>query len=83
MSIENFVLLRLDKGEVAGIAPSVNHAEQAVVTVQSQGVYLYNVRGSCKCSLKPRTEKIIPVALFEVLLLTMVAANYRSMIKNA
>lgn len=44
MSVESFVLLRVDNREVTGVAPSVHNAEQAIVTVQSQGVYLYNVR---------------------------------------
>lgn len=44
MSLDPFVLLRVDHGEVAGVSASVDQAEQAVVTVQSQGVYLYNVR---------------------------------------
>lgn len=44
MSVEQFVLLRVDNREVCGISPCVNNVEQAIVTVQSQGVYLYNVR---------------------------------------
>lgn len=44
MSLDAFVLLRVDNREVAGVAPSVINAEQAIVTVQSQGVFLYNVR---------------------------------------
>ena len=44
MSVESFVLLRVENREVTGVAPSVLNPEQAIVTVQSQGVYMYNVR---------------------------------------
>jgi len=47
MSVEQFVLLRVDNREVCGVSPCVNDVEQVIVTVQSQGVYLYNVREAC------------------------------------
>jgi len=44
MEVDNFVLLNVENKQVVGITPSLAASEQVLVTVQSQAVYLYDVR---------------------------------------
>jgi len=48
MEVDIFTLFKADnKRQIVGIAPSALSPEQVLVTVQSQAVYLYNVRIFC------------------------------------
>jgi hypothetical protein len=48
MQADSFVLLNVDNREVLGVAPALAYSSfpGVVVTVQSQGVYIYDVRAS-------------------------------------
>lgn len=44
MDSDSFILLKPDdKREILGVVPSLVHPDRAIVTIQSQGVYLVNV----------------------------------------
>jgi hypothetical protein len=45
MSIDTFTAYALEKqtSQICGIAPSSNKNDQVVITVQHQGIYLYDV----------------------------------------
>jgi hypothetical protein len=47
MSIDTFTAYALEKqtSQICGIAPSSNKNDQVVITVQHQGIYLYDVSG--------------------------------------
>jgi hypothetical protein len=44
MEAESFVLLSVENREILGVEPSHLNPEAAIVTVQNQGVYIYDVR---------------------------------------
>lgn len=44
MEAESFVLLSVENREILGVEPSHSNPEAAIVTVQNQGVYIYDVR---------------------------------------
>lgn len=43
METEGFLLFNVDEREIIDVIPSDNNRELAFVTVQSQGVFLFNV----------------------------------------